>query len=48
MEIQKICKGELETLIEETKRLVNPQIIPVDLSDKLYAVKMDLLKRSRV
>lgn len=48
MEIQKICKEELGTLIEESKRLVNPQLTPVDLSDKLYAVKVDLLKRSRV
>ena len=47
MEIREICKKELETLNEESKRLVNPQEIHVDLSDELYALKMDLLKRSR-
>lgn len=47
MDIQKTCKEELATLNDETKRLVNPTIIPVDLTDKLYALKMELLKKSK-
>ena len=47
MEIQKICKEELETLWDETRRLINPHIVPVDLSDKLYKTKIELLNKSR-
>lgn len=45
MDIQKICKQELETLWDETKRLVNPHKVYVDLSSKLYDIKIDLLDR---
>ncbi len=47
MEIQKLCKKEMDTLKDEAKRLINPEIIPVDLSDKLYTLKVDLLRKSR-
>ncbi len=43
MEIRTYCKQELNTLWEETKRLVNPHEVYVDLSQKLYDMKMDLL-----
>lgn len=43
MEIQKYCTEEKETLWDETKRLVNPHKVYVDLSDKLFAVKKQLL-----
>lgn len=43
MEIQKICNSEKETIWNETKRFVNPAKIYVDLSDKLYAMKRELL-----
>ena len=43
MEIQKHCKEQLETMWEESRRLVNPQEVFVDLSDKLYEMKKELL-----
>ena len=44
MEIRDICKKEMDTLWDETRRLVNPQEVYVDLSDKLYKIKTDLLE----
>lgn len=43
MDIQKYCKEELNTLWDESKRLVNPHKIHVDLSDKLWQTKKQLL-----
>lgn len=43
MDIQKFCNQELDTLWEESKRLVNPHEVHVDLSDRLYAIKKQLL-----
>ena len=43
MEIKDICSKELNTLWEETRRLTNPQKVYVDLSQKLYDMKMELL-----
>lgn len=43
MEIQAYCRRELDTLWEESKRLVNPQIVYVDLSKPLYELKNKLL-----
>ncbi len=43
MEIQAVCNREKETIWNETKRFVNPAKIYVDLSDKLYAMKKELL-----
>lgn len=45
MDIRAYCKQELDTLWEETKRLVNPHEVYVDLSKKLYDVKMELLDK---
>ena len=44
MELQEICRQEKETLWDETKRLVNPHEVYVDLSDKLYKMKAELLE----
>ena len=44
MEIREICTREKETLWEESKRLVNPQEVFVDLSDRLYKMKAELLE----
>ena len=44
MEIQDICRKEKETLWDETRRLVNPHEVYVDLSDRLYKIKSDLLE----
>lgn len=43
MEIRNYCQQELSTLWEETKRFVNPHKVYVDLSKKLYDIKIDLL-----
>lgn len=43
MEIRDYCAKEQDTLWEETRRLVNPHQIYVDLSKKLYDIKIDLL-----
>jgi len=49
MEIRDYCQTELSTLWDETRRLVNPQQVYVDLSSKLYHIKNDLLdKMSRL
>ncbi len=45
MEIRDYCAKELSTLWDETRRLVNPQKVYVDLSSKLYDIKIDLLDR---
>ncbi len=43
MDIKAYCKQELDTLWDESKRLVNPHEVHVDLSKKLYDVKIKLL-----
>lgn len=43
MTIRDYCNQELETLWDEVRRLVNPHIVYVDLSLKLYRLKADLL-----
>ena len=43
MDIQAYCQKELDTLWDESKRLVNPHEVHVDLSDKLYKMKLELL-----
>ncbi len=45
MEIRDICTKEKDTLWDETKRLVNPHEVYVDLSDKLYKIKSELLEK---
>jgi nicotinate phosphoribosyltransferase len=44
MELREICRKEQETLWEESRRLVNPHEVYVDLSQKLYDLKKDLLE----
>ena len=46
MDIQEYCKKEKETLWCETKRFSNPQTVYVDLSKKLYDLKVELLNES--
>ena len=43
MEIRDYCTEELNTLWEETRRLVNPHKVYVDLSPRLYDIKISLL-----
>lgn len=45
MEIKEQCQKELDTLWDETRRLVNPQEVYVDLSDKLFVMKKTLLEK---
>jgi nicotinate phosphoribosyltransferase len=43
MEIREYCANEQNTLWDECKRLVNPHNVYVDLSNKLYQLKTQLL-----
>lgn len=43
MEIRDYCAKEQETLWDEARRLVNPHNVYVDLSEKLYQLKSQLL-----
>ena len=43
MEIRDYCCAELDTLWDETKRFANPQEVYVDLSERLYQTKQELL-----
>ena len=43
MEIREYCKKELDTLWDETKRLMNPHEVHVDLSNELWHMKTRLL-----
>ncbi len=45
MEIRDICMKEQNTMWDETRRLVNPHEVYVDLSDKLFKIKSDLLEQ---
>ena len=44
MEIRERCQRELDTLWDETRRLTNPHQVYVDLSDKLFKSKSELLE----
>ena len=45
MDIRAYCQQELSTLWDETRRLVNPHEVFVDLSAKLYDIKIELLDK---
>lgn len=45
MSIREYCQKELDTMWDETRRLVNPHKVYVDLSKKLYDIKIELLDR---
>jgi nicotinate phosphoribosyltransferase len=45
MDIRDYCQAELNTLWDETRRLVNPHKVYVDLSKKLYDMKIQLLDK---
>ena len=45
MEIRDYCLKEQDTLWDESKRLVNPHEVHVDLSRKLYDTKIALLDK---
>ena len=46
-EIREHCSNELDTLWEEVKRFANPHQYYVDLSQKLWDIKNDLINESR-
>lgn len=46
-EIKKYCEEELNTLWDESRRLVNPQIVFVDLSQELYDLKQNMLMQQK-
>jgi nicotinate phosphoribosyltransferase len=43
MDIRTYCTKELDTLWDETRRLVNPHDVYVDLSSELFRMKTTLL-----
>ena len=43
MDIQAYCKKELDTLWDESRRLINPHEVYVDLSNELWHMKQQLL-----
>ncbi len=45
MEIRDYCLKEQDSLWDEVRRLINPHIVYVDLSSRLYHMKTDLLDR---
>lgn len=47
-EIRKYCQTQLETLWEQTKRFEYPQTYHVDLSQKLWNIKNELLENCRI
>ena len=44
MELREYCLKEQNTLWDESRRLVNPQKVYVDLSQQLYDLKKNLLE----
>ncbi|KRK96645.1 nicotinate phosphoribosyltransferase [Companilactobacillus futsaii] len=46
-EIKDYCAANLDSLWDEYKRILNPQIYPVDLSSKLYSHKMKYIEKIR-
>ncbi|MGL6174617.1 MAG: nicotinate phosphoribosyltransferase [Cellulosilyticaceae bacterium] len=47
MAIRSYTQTELDSLWDEYKRLINPERLPVDLSDKLYHLKEEMLNDYR-
>ena len=46
-EIQKYCAEQVGTLWDEVKRFENPHVFYVDLSQKLWDIKQELLRKNR-
>lgn len=46
-EIKENCRKEMDTIWDETKRLTNPSEVYVDLSQKLYDLKNNLLAEAK-
>ena len=46
-EIAQYARNEMDTFWDEYKRLDQPHVYKVDLSDELYALKTDMLDKVR-
>ena len=46
-DIKRYCADNLDSLWDEYKRILNPQVYPVDLSSKLYSHKMKYIEKIR-
>ena len=46
-EIQKYCREDLDTFWDQYKRLLNPHLYKVDLSDSLWMLKNSMLQNAR-
>ena len=47
MEIREFCAAEQDSLWDEFRRLINPHIMPVDLSQALYDLKHKMINEAR-
>ncbi len=47
MDIRAFCQAQKDYLWDEHRRLVNPHVVPVDLSDELYKLKKEMIYESR-
>lgn len=47
LEIKEFCQNQKDTLWKEHRRLINPHIVPVDLSQELYNLKKNLIELAR-
>ncbi|MBQ8758675.1 MAG: nicotinate phosphoribosyltransferase, partial [Clostridia bacterium] len=46
-EIHEYCKAQIDMLWDEVKRFENPHKYYVDLSEKLWSIKMELIKSAK-
>ena len=46
-EVVDYAKKELNTLWDEHRRLKNPQIVPVDLSERLYLLREKMIRQMK-
>lgn len=47
MDIREYCRREKDTLWGEHRRLINPHVLPVDLSQELWELKASMIKEMR-
>ena len=46
-EVQAYCREQVDALWDEVKRFENPHTYYVDLSQRLWDIKQDLLRKNR-
>ena len=46
-EIKEYASKEINTLWDEHRRLTNPQVVPVDLSEELYLLREKMIRKMK-